>query len=413
MLPVGKPGAAVGVGGVFWPLGSEFPAARQVRLVSGLAEITFASGAKLVLSAPVQFAIVSGTKAELQVGKLTARVPHRVAGFTIGTPAGNVVDLGTEFGVEVTPDRKLDVQVFVGQVKVAAPTDAAGGATAAARTKEVRVTAGRTLHLAPGKPAEFVASKENRFHRDLELNSDSRDRESTDYLDFVRKLKPVIWYRMEGDSPIGRCTTKCAMRRTRSCIGTGREIRSSRGGSARGCGCGDILGDYALAARYPQAAHGAFTVSAWACADSESEISTIVCNWGDTNGVGQFWIGRHGKQLDGLITRRDGHFVSVYQPWPKAVIFPLHEWQHVALVTDGAKVRLYQQGREILALDHDGLQYPVRLHALGIGVRPNDAGDSASKVSPALWSGRLDEIAIFDKALTAEEIRKLAAAPPR
>src|SRR6202035_1471725 len=111
----------------FWEIGTEFPASQQVKLVGGLGEITFRSGAKVVISAPAQFSVSSGLETDLEIGKLSARVPHDpshpgATGFTVNTPAGSVVDLGTEFGVEVTPDHKLDVQVFVGEVKISSPS---------------------------------------------------------------------------------------------------------------------------------------------------------------------------------------------------------------------------------------------------------------------------------------------------
>ena len=132
----------------YWAIGTEFAAGQQIKLVAGLAEITLRSGAKMVLTAPVQFAIVSALRTDLQLGKLAARVPHDASGFTVATPAGSVVDLGTEFGVEVTPDRKMDVEVFVGEVKVnrnAATSNSDPGPT-------VHVEAGQTVHVEPGKP---------------------------------------------------------------------------------------------------------------------------------------------------------------------------------------------------------------------------------------------------------------------
>ena len=178
---------------VFLPLGTEFTAARQMRLVAGMAEITFGSGAKVVLAAPAVFSVATARQADLEVGKLSARVPHGAAGFLIDTPAGSVRDLGTEFGVEVTPERTMEVQVYVGEVKIDAPA----GQDAAAGGRSIRATAGQTVHVAPGKQATVVKSTDSRLHHDLTLSSDSRAKELAAYLDFVRKLKPVVWLRME------------------------------------------------------------------------------------------------------------------------------------------------------------------------------------------------------------------------
>ena len=193
-------------GGEYWANGTEFTVGQRVKLVAGLAEITFRSGAKLVLTGPTEFSVRSASEAHLRVGKLTAKVPHTARGFTVGTPSGNVVDLGTEFGVEVTPDKKLDVQVFVGEVKVnaaGAGDDGGGddgdGGDARIGPAGLHVKAGQTMHLGPQQPPTFVASKPDRFIHDLELHRDSRDHAIADYLELMRKLQPVIWYRMEGN----------------------------------------------------------------------------------------------------------------------------------------------------------------------------------------------------------------------
>ena len=55
----------------------------------------------------------------LQSGKMTAEILCPEArGFQVQTPKGNVVDLGTEFGVEVTPTHDVEVHVFKGEVVV-------------------------------------------------------------------------------------------------------------------------------------------------------------------------------------------------------------------------------------------------------------------------------------------------------
>jgi hypothetical protein len=54
----------------------------------------------------------------LHDGKLLAQVPHRAIGFCINTPSLDVVDLGTEFGVEAMGRGQTVVQVFRGLAEV-------------------------------------------------------------------------------------------------------------------------------------------------------------------------------------------------------------------------------------------------------------------------------------------------------
>ena len=45
-------------------------------------------------------------------------------------------------------------------------------------------------------------------------------------------------------------------------------------------------------------------------------------------------------------------------------------------------------------------------------MKPNDAGTGVNSDNDGYWDGKLDEIAIFNDVLSADDIRKMAAAPP-
>ena len=51
-----------------------------------------------------------------RAGKLRATVPPHAHGFAIGTPKLDLVDLGTEFGVQVDEQQATEVHVFTGKV---------------------------------------------------------------------------------------------------------------------------------------------------------------------------------------------------------------------------------------------------------------------------------------------------------
>jgi len=88
-------------------------------LGAGFAQIEFFSGAALLVEGPAEFEIVSPWKVIWRHGKARVRVPPAARGFEMLTPGMKLVDLGTEFGVEV--DRAVTgarVQVFSGEVEV-------------------------------------------------------------------------------------------------------------------------------------------------------------------------------------------------------------------------------------------------------------------------------------------------------
>lgn len=107
-------------------------------LRSGLLEITYDSGAKVILEGPCAYEIESNVGGFLSLGRLTARVESRASRvegedgkpdhsrlstlvsplFAVRTPAAIVRDLGTEFGVEVSEEGNTISQVFQGSVRV-------------------------------------------------------------------------------------------------------------------------------------------------------------------------------------------------------------------------------------------------------------------------------------------------------
>ena len=73
----------------------------EVVLAAGTLELRTARGAKVVIEAPAEFRWESEQKLYLMSGRLAADVPPAAKGFTVITPDGEAVDLGTKFGVDV------------------------------------------------------------------------------------------------------------------------------------------------------------------------------------------------------------------------------------------------------------------------------------------------------------------------
>ncbi len=92
-------------------------AGKILRLERGLAEIEFDQGARVILQGPAGLELISASSALLRYGVLTARVPDRARGFTVLSPGGKVVDLGTEFGLSVNDGGTTTVRVFKGEVE--------------------------------------------------------------------------------------------------------------------------------------------------------------------------------------------------------------------------------------------------------------------------------------------------------
>ena len=98
---------------------------QKCQLASGLMEITYDTGARVILQGPVTYS-VEANGGYLAVGKLTGKMEKKTSNpqslisnpFSIRTPTATVTDLGTEFGVEVSKEGGTTSHVFQGKIVV-------------------------------------------------------------------------------------------------------------------------------------------------------------------------------------------------------------------------------------------------------------------------------------------------------
>ena len=91
-----------------------------LRLKSGVAEIEFYQGARLCVEGPAEVRLVSAGEAFCSYGRFSAHVPPPARGFRLGTPKGDVVDLGTDFGLDLS-GASPELHVFKGEVELHQP----------------------------------------------------------------------------------------------------------------------------------------------------------------------------------------------------------------------------------------------------------------------------------------------------
>lgn len=91
--------------------------ADEVRLESGTIELTMNNGTHLILEGPLDFRLLSSTKTFCRRGKISATVPPSGKGFEISSPNFSVIDLGTEFLFETTPEQS-EVHTIKGKVEI-------------------------------------------------------------------------------------------------------------------------------------------------------------------------------------------------------------------------------------------------------------------------------------------------------
>jgi hypothetical protein len=145
------------------------------------------------------------------------------------------------------------------------------------------------------------------------------------------------------------------------------------------------------------------TIVAWVYADAlDGSWNSIIKNWGDS-ATGQFHFGVGPDQADTL--RNDTTMGDVTNLDP----MPIGQWVHAAVVFDSvaAEYILYVDGDALVVNDYVPLEAGTAT-GLGIGVKPNDDGTNvAQQAEVGYWIGRIDEVGMYDAALTFEQINML------
>ncbi|MEO6246941.1 MAG: LamG-like jellyroll fold domain-containing protein [Opitutaceae bacterium] len=95
--------------------GALVPAGR-LGLAAGLAQLELFSGVTVVVEGDAEFEIVSPMEMSVARGKVRVHVPEPARGFSITTAKGRVVDLGTEFALDVAPEHS-EMHVLKGDIE--------------------------------------------------------------------------------------------------------------------------------------------------------------------------------------------------------------------------------------------------------------------------------------------------------
>jgi hypothetical protein len=96
--------------------GERFVERSRLNLLSGSAYLRSTAGALIVVEGPSDFELVDSVAMNLRHGKAAIRIDGAAESFLVNTPTVQVVDLGTEFGVDADPSGATQVMVFDGSV---------------------------------------------------------------------------------------------------------------------------------------------------------------------------------------------------------------------------------------------------------------------------------------------------------
>ncbi|QDV41151.1 FecR protein [Stieleria neptunia] len=100
-----------------WRVGETIPRGTMA-WDAGLLQLEFYGGATVVVEGPAQLELLDESRVTLQLGRLWAHIPIPARGFAVLAPSFELVDVGTEFGLNVSRDGVAEIHVFDGKVEL-------------------------------------------------------------------------------------------------------------------------------------------------------------------------------------------------------------------------------------------------------------------------------------------------------
>jgi hypothetical protein len=350
------------------------------RLDRGLLHLRFGGGVMVYLEAPARFDARSGKRLVLRSGRLSASVPPDGIGFTVETPEAEVIDFGTEFSVDVESGAS-EVHVFEGLVRVRPRSRKDGKA---GRAVDLQTSQALKIDNANKRPVQIELATD-RFIR-------SFDEPKRTYPRVVKQLSPVAYYRM----PIRDRGLVAQPPQYSGVVLTGDGIRPPHacgvlaGGSLRVKA--DSTGRGGRVDSPPPLGTGDFTLAVFVYLESQAPGGTVATNI--HGAAGNFGLALDDKgRLQATIRRGDGALRAVTGD----ALLPLTTWRHLVMTADGSQLKIYEDG-QLVAKTPCTKMAASESEAVWFGT---DAGGLG------LWNGRIDELALFDRALSEKDIGDL------
>lgn len=100
-----------------WVVGETIPPG-VLQWDAGLLQLEFYGGATVVAEGPASLEILDDSRVLCRSGRLRVHVPEPARGFAVLAPTVELVDLGTEFGIDVAANGATEVHVFDGKIEL-------------------------------------------------------------------------------------------------------------------------------------------------------------------------------------------------------------------------------------------------------------------------------------------------------
>lgn len=401
-----------------WPEGKSFRegdalSAETLHLESGTASIQFFSGATMTIEGPTEISLISAWEATCREGSVRMLVPPAARGFKLHSPYTEIIDLGTEFGLQVR-DGEGHVEVFDGEIALTHRDE-----------DEKLLTKGGALRLAQDGPSSESTSGQIAYPDSNHLGSLTQRRLTsfqnwkTHRATLADDPRLLGYYTFEQEINVGLLPNLISPTDANS----NGAIILAEPVDGRWPGLKPALEFRRPGARVRVNIPGkfpAFTFMAWVRVDSLShQYSALFMGDGYEDGEPHWQIRNDGRLMLSIMVDQDkrhpyypkkSRHHHIYLSPPVWDISQSGQWMHLASVYDPATelVSHFVDGAEVSTEKIEPV-FMVKNLQIGNGEIGNWSQPFRTDPTFAIrnLNGRIDELAIFKTALAKEEIARI------
>ncbi len=374
-------------------------------LRSGRITLALLSGVILTVEGPADFDLLAIDRVHCRRGKLRTHVPDGAEGFVVSTPGSAVVDLGTEFALNVTRDGKAHVMVFEGNAE-AAVLNAAGSPV---RSQPIEKHHAFDVDPQSGQIEEAVARSEN-FATPPIFAAPPLALDST-YRNAVLEAGPWAYWRFETIHD-GVVPSEVAGRPPLRATGP---VRLTTAGASNRClefGTDETELSLALDGLWEPPGDPGYAVELWVMPEriGHAALASLIEPGPPSDDYKHlFLIELTASDRQSLHPPASVRFLHRWPPsdsggdnlFSTKYYIP-YRWHHLVAQRSGGGMELYMDGVPTQPLlTRSALETePCRFLVGRLKPEPRPGG----KVHSRPFVGRIDEIALYDRPLSGEEV---------
>lgn len=369
--------------------------AGDLRFGSGKLTLAFLSGVSVHIEGPADITLLGPERIACRRGNVRTLVNKGAEGFTIETPGGAVVDLGTEFGVNVEGGGKTQVMVYQGQAELALLSpDGSPRRTRLLNAQQSSELDPQADTFRGIEPREILAAPDLRIPA-LNLPADYSQR--------VLDARPLHYWRGQAAA---KGLVEDAAPGARALHIHGDVVPQPDGSLAFAAGSEPLF----LHADGEWTPPAEFAVELWFASDafhsSALAVMHAVDDENDTLSLLQL------TRRDARNALRPGRVRFLFR-WPpgsrdgvnvySAPVYTPYQWQHLVCQRRGDVLEMYLDGKRVGDTSLGGTEQTT-----ACVLRFGRLFEAADHRDARQFVGRMAEMAVYDHVLSAEEIREHA-----